>query len=167
VAKALDGRVHDTLFAIYVLQLATAVGTFLIAAPVFVLLGYPFFITLATVCAVLQFIPILGPSLVLAAIAGFELLAGRPFQAALVFLVGGFFVAWLPDVFIRPRLARETANLSGGLYFIGFVGGLLSLGPVGVIAGPLVVAVVAELMNLVSVEFNDVPIDEELLDDAE
>jgi predicted PurR-regulated permease PerM len=64
-------------------------------------------------------------------------------------------------VLIRPRLAHETAQLPGGLYFVGFVGGLLTLGPVGVIAGPLVVALVVELSSLLSSELNDVAIEEE------
>jgi predicted PurR-regulated permease PerM len=36
------------------------------------------------------------------------------------------------------------------LYFIGFVGGVLSVGVVGVIAGPLIVALVAETVEILS-----------------
>jgi predicted PurR-regulated permease PerM len=160
-AKALNRRTRETLFAIYVLQAATALGTFVIALPVFFLLGYDVPITLATVAAVLQFLPIVGPSILLAALGAYHLLVGEALQAALVVLVGGFFVAWLPDILIRPRLARETANLPGSLYFVGFIGGLLSLGPIGVIAGPLVIALVVEAAGLLSAEMNAVTVDEE------
>jgi predicted PurR-regulated permease PerM len=70
-------------------------------------------------------------------------------------------VAWLPDVLIRPRLARETADLPGSLYFVGFVGGLLTLGPVGIIAGPLAVALVVEMADHLSEELNDVRVSED------
>jgi predicted PurR-regulated permease PerM len=155
VADALDRRTRETLFAIYVLQAVTALGTFLVAIPVFALLGYRFPVTLATVAGVLQFIPIVGPSVLLAGLAVFHVLLGDPVRAAVVFVVGGFFVAWLPDILIRPRLAVETAHLPGGLYFVGFVGGLLTLGPVGIVAGPLAVALLAEVVDLLAMELDD------------
>ncbi|EJN59946.1 AI-2E family transporter [Halogranum rubrum] len=155
VAEALNRRTRETLFAIYVLQAATALGTFVIALPVFFALGYEFPLTLAAISAVLQFIPIVGPSVLLAVLAGWHVIAEQVTQALLVFFVGGLFIAWLPDILIRPRLAKETANLPGSLYFVGFVGGLLSLGPIGFIAGPLVVALVIELANLLAAELRD------------
>jgi predicted PurR-regulated permease PerM len=160
VAKAFNRRARNTLFGIYVLQAATALGTFLIALPVFVLLGYESVLTLSVVAAILQFIPILGPSVLLVIVAVFHLAADEVVRALLVLGVGGFFIAWLPDILIRPRLAERTANLSGGVYFIGFVGGLLSMGAIGVIAGPLVVALVVEAASLLSEELNAVPVEE-------
>ena len=157
VAEALDRRTRETLFAIYVLQAATAVGTFLIALPIFFLLGYDFPLTLATIAALLQFIPVVGPSILLAVLAGWHVVVGDIVQAVLVFVVGGVLIASLPDLLIRPRLARETANLPGSLYFIGFVGGVLSLGPIGFIAGPLAVALVVELTNLLADELGPTP----------
>jgi predicted PurR-regulated permease PerM len=161
VAKAFNRRARNTLFGIYILQAATAFGTFLIALPVFFALGYSSVLTLSTVAAILQFIPIVGPSVLLLIVAGFHAAAGQLVSAVLVLLVGGFFIAWLPDILIRPRLAERTANLSGGVYFIGFVGGLLSMGAIGVIAGPLVVALVVEAATLLSDELNAIPVAEE------
>ncbi len=154
VAAAFDRRTRETLFAIYVLQAATALGTFALAVPVFVALGYRVPFTLAVVAALLQFIPIVGPSLLLAALAAYHAALGDVALAATTLAVGGVVIAWLPDVLIRPRLARETAGLPGGLYFVGFVGGLLSMGAVGVIAGPLVVALVAEGTELLAAELD-------------
>lgn len=160
VLRRLDRRTRETLFAIYVLQAATAAGTFLIAVPVFYLLGYELPVTLATVAAVLQFVPIVGPSVLLVGLAGFHVALSQVTQAVVVLVVGGALIAWLPDVLIRPRLADATAHLPGGLYFTGFVGGLLTLGPVGVIAGPLAVALVLELGAILSSELNDIPVEE-------
>jgi predicted PurR-regulated permease PerM len=160
VAKALNRRARNTLYGIYILQAATALGTFLIAIPVFLLLGYDAVVTLSVMAAILQFIPIVGPSVLLLVVAGFHLSAGQFVSAVLVLGVGGFFIAWLPDILIRPRLAKRAANLSAGVYFIGFVGGLLSMGAIGVIAGPLVVALVVEAASLLSAELNDIPVEE-------
>lgn len=155
VADALNRRARETLFAIYVLQAATAVGTFAVALPVFLVLGYDFPVTLAVVAAVLQFLPIVGPSVLLVALAVSHLAVGQYAAAAVVLVVGGFVIAWLPDVLIRPWLARETASLPGSLYFVGFTGGILSLGAIGIIAGPLVVALLAELAALLAADMND------------
>jgi predicted PurR-regulated permease PerM len=161
VIRALSRRTRATLFGIYVLQAATAAGTFAVALVFFSLLGYPYVLTLAVVSAVLQFLPVVGPSVLIGLLAVAHLVAGDPTRAALVLALGGLLVAWLPDVVIRPRLARETADLPGSLYFVGFVGGLLTLGPVGIIAGPLAVALVVETAELLSDELNDVPVAED------
>ncbi|MFB6068744.1 MAG: AI-2E family transporter [Halobacterium sp.] len=148
VAHALGGRATATLYAIYVLQAVTALATAVVAVPVFYALGVPFPVTLAVVAGVLQFIPIVGPSLVVLGVAAYRVGVGDAAGALTVVVVAGVLVAWLPDVLVRPRLSRETANLPASLYFIGFTGGLLTVGPVGVIAGPLVVALTVETASL-------------------
>ncbi|SFF75536.1 Predicted PurR-regulated permease PerM [Halopelagius inordinatus] len=160
VAEALNDRARETLLAIYVLQAATAAGTFVLAFPVFYLLGYQYAVTLSVVAAVLQFVPILGPSILLAGLAAYHLAVGQVVHAILVFFAGGFVIGWLPDVLIRPRLAKETADIPGSLYFVGFFGGLLTLGPIGIVAGPLVVGLVVESALLLSEELNGIPVEE-------
>lgn len=154
VAAALHERTRETLFAIYVLQAATAAATFLVAFPLFALLDYEFVLTLALVAGLLQFLPIVGPSFLVALLAVYRVAEGDVGAAVLVLVLGGVLVGWLPDAVVRPRLARETAHLPGSLYFVGFTGGLLSLGPIGFIAGPLVVALLAEATALLATEVN-------------
>lgn len=150
VATAFGARIRSTLFAVYVMQAATAVGTFLIALPVFFGLGYDIPLTLAVVAAVLQFVPIVGPSVLVVGIAAYHVVVGQPVAAVAVFVVGGVLIGWLPDVLIRPRLARRTTGMSGTLYFVGFIGGILTLGVVGIVAGPLAIAVLAEASELLT-----------------
>jgi predicted PurR-regulated permease PerM len=154
IANALHERARNTLYALYVLQAVTALATFLIALPVFVVLGYGSPLVLATVAGVLQFIPVAGPSILIAVLVGGNLLTGDIVGAVLIALLGGGLIAWLPDLAIRPRLASRTANINSSLYFIGFVGGLLSLGALGVIVGPLVIDLLAETAGLVADEFD-------------
>ncbi|WP_162224278.1 AI-2E family transporter [Halorussus salinus] len=154
VAAAFHERTRDTLYAIYVLQAATAAATFLVALPVFFLLDYQFYLTLALVAGFLQFLPIVGPSFLVALLAAYRVTADDLVGALLVFVLGGLLIGWLPDAVIRTRLARETADLPGSLYFVGFTGGLLSVGPIGFIAGPLVVALLAEASELLAAEVN-------------
>ncbi len=154
IAATLHGRLRETLFSLYVIQAMTSVGTFLVALAVFAALGYRFPVTLAVTAGVLQFLPVVGPSLLIAALAVAEVVAGDPAGAAVVAVVGLVFVGALPDAVIRPRLARERTQLPASLYFVGFTGGLLSLGPVGIIAGPVVVAMLVAVLELLADEIN-------------
>lgn len=148
----LTGRARDTLFAIYVLQAATALATFTISVPFFLLLGYQFPFTLATIAGFLQFIPIVGPSVLVLGLAGIDVAVGEVTRATVVVGAGLVLVGWLPDAIVRPRLARRTADMPGSLYFVGFTGGLFTIGVVGVIAGPLVVSVLGEAVRMLAEE---------------
>ena len=150
IVDRLHERLRGTLYAIYVLQGATAFGTFLTAWLVFWLLGYEGAFALAVVAGVLQFVPVVGPSIVVLAIAAADLVAGDVSGAVLVTVVGLVFVGFLPDAVIRPRLARYTTGLPASLYFVGFTGGVLSLGAVGFIAGPVVIALLVELTSILA-----------------
>jgi predicted PurR-regulated permease PerM len=150
VVAALEKRARSTLYAIYVLQALTGLATFLIALPVFFALGYPAPFSLAVIAGLLQFAPIVGPSILVGGIAVYHLSVGELGAAVLVTVVAGTLVAWLPDLLVRPRFARRTAHLPGSLYFIGFTGGVFSLGPIGIVAGPLVIALFAESVSLLA-----------------
>jgi len=163
VVFALHRRVRDTLYALYVLQAATALGTFVVAYLVFWALGYNAAFSLSIFAGVLQFIPVLGPSILIAAIAAGQLMAGEVVAAILVTVFGLVLVGFLPDAVIRPRLAAVTTGMPASLYFVGFTGGTLTIGIVGVIAGPLVVALLVEVVELVTNERTTV---QQTLDDA-
>jgi predicted PurR-regulated permease PerM len=154
VLVALDRRTRQTLYGIYVLQAATALGTAVVALVVFLVLGYSAPLTLAIIAGVLQFIPVVGPSVLVGGLAVFDLALGNPERAVLVAVLGSVLVAFAPDAVIRPRLAARTAELPTSLYFIGFVGGVLTVGAIGFIAGPLVVALIVELVGLLSTANN-------------
>jgi predicted PurR-regulated permease PerM len=159
IVNRLHVSVRETLYALYVLQAATAFGTFLTGYVVFAMLGYDNAFSLAVLSGILQFIPVLGPTLIVVPIAGFEFFSGAVVDAALVFVLGSVFVGFIPDALIRPRLAPMTTGMPASLYFVGFTGGILSLGIVGIIAGPLVVAVFVEVVKLLADERTGVQAD--------
>lgn len=152
VTLSLHRRVRDTLYALYVLQAATALGTFVVAYVVFAVLGYDAAFTLAFLSGLLQFIPVVGPSLLVVLVAAGQVLAGEVTAAVIVTVVGLVFVGFLPDALIRPRLASLTTGMPASLYFVGFTGGTLTLGVVGVIAGPLIVALLVQVVEIITEE---------------
>ncbi len=150
VASALHRRTAQTLRAIYVLQAVTAVGTFVLAAIVFIGFGYESPFALAVIAGILQFIPVLGPSLLVIGLAGIDLVIGNVTRALLVLVIGLIVIGFLPDSVIRTRLAHYAADLPTSLYFIGFVGGVLTVGAIGFIVGPLVVGLLVEVVQVLS-----------------
>ena len=154
ILVSFNERIRHTLYGIYVLQAATAFGTGLVALVVFTVLGYESVFTLAIIAGLLQFIPVLGPSVLVAVLALVDLVGPDPntTRAVLVLVAGGILIGAVPDAVIRPRLASWAADLPTSLYFIGFVGGVLTVGAIGFIMGPLVVALVIEAVDLLSAE---------------
>ena len=150
VIDRLHRRTKRTLYGIYVLQAATAAGTFAVALPLFWALGYGAPTTLAALAAILQFVPVVGPSLLIGLVAANDVLVGMPGRAATVAVLGLVLVGFAPDAIIRPKLAGITGDFTPVLYFIGFIGGILTIGAVGVIIGPLVVGLIAEVAELLS-----------------
>ncbi|QLK24584.1 AI-2E family transporter [Natrinema zhouii] len=167
IVYALARRARETLYAIYVLQLATSLATLAVAYPLFWALGYEAAMTLAIAAAVLQFVPIIGPSMLVVPITLYHVAVGDLVAATLIGVLGLGLIAWLPDIAVRPRLARRSAGFSGSLYFVGFTGGLFTLGAIGVVVGPLIVAVFVEAVDLLADEVNSDATFTELVDDPE
>lgn len=155
IVAAYHERTRATLVGLYVVQAVTAVGTTVLAYVVFAWLGYDTAVSLAVAAGILQFIPVLGPSIIIVALAGLSVLQGDITRALLVLIVGLSVVGFLPDAVIRPRMAGLAADLPTTLYFVGFVGGVLTLGPVGFVVGPLVVALLVETVELLAKERRD------------
>jgi len=124
---------------------------------VFWALGYGSPVLLAVIAGVLQFIPIIGPSVLVVALAVGDLLVEETGRAIAVLVLGLVLVSFVPDAVIRTQLADWTGRISPGLYFVGFVGGILTLGAVGLIVGPLVVSLLLEVIDMLSER--DVPPD--------
>lgn len=150
IVTRLHRRTRVTLFSIYVLQALTGLATALIALAFFFTLGYDAWFSLSVVAGILQFIPILGPSILIGVVAGSEFLANEPVRGITVLGLGLVFVGFVPDAIIRTQLSGWAGELSPSLYFVGFVGGVLTVGAIGLIAGPLIVALLVEVVKLLA-----------------
>lgn len=150
VIRSLHRRIGGTLYALYVIQATTAVLTFPVAFVVFYVLGYNDVFVLAVLSAILQFFPIVGPGMLAVGLAGYDFLIGMPDRALAILILGPTIIGIIPDILIRPQLATRKAHLPASLYFVGFVGGVLTVGVIGIIAGPLIVALLVEMVDLLS-----------------
>ncbi|MDO8842289.1 MAG: AI-2E family transporter [Methanocalculus sp.] len=133
----------DTLYAIYVVHIITAIITFLLAVPFFYFLGYDYVLFYATLAALFQLVPILGPSLLMVFLGIYAVSIGDLRSAALIAIIGYPIVCAMPDLLFRPLIMGMRAKLNPLLMWIGFFGGLAVMGLIGFILGPLFIALVA------------------------
>ncbi len=103
------------------------------------------------IATLFSFVPLVGPSLVWW--PGVFVLAtqARWIQAA-VMLVWGMVVVSSADYIVRPRFAGGRTNANTLLVLLALLGGLKAFGAIGIIAGPVVLAVVTALVKMVREE---------------
>jgi len=93
-------------------------------------------------------IPGVGTAFVWAPVAAGLALNGRTQAAVVVVLVGLFIIGTL-DNFLRPMLARYgSLNLPMHLVFVSMLGGLLLMGPAGLLLGVLIVRMASEALQI-------------------
>jgi predicted PurR-regulated permease PerM len=123
--------------------IVSSVATAAIQAAV-ALVGYliarvpnPFFFAIVTLIVAL--VPAVGAGSVVLASAAIMYLGGHPYSA-LFLVLWGILAVGLIDNIVKPFLIRGGIELHGAVVFFALLGGLAYFGPVGLIAGPLVVS---------------------------
>ncbi len=124
--------------------LATLLGLVMVRAaqPVF----------FAFVAFVIAFIPILSPGLVGFGMA-IALLAEGRWVAAVILTAWTLAVVMTVDNLIRPLLLQRGIGLHPTVLLFAVLGGVVAFGPIGVIAGPMVLSFFLAMVEMSRVEF--------------
>jgi predicted PurR-regulated permease PerM len=93
------------------------------------------------------FIPAVGTALVVLPLAGLLFLQGHPFLAIFL-LAWAVLVVGTIDNFLKPFLIRGGVQLPAAVIFLSLFGGIILFGPLGFIAGPLVVTFFLSMVKL-------------------
>lgn len=136
-------RVEEVLIGYYALALLGATITYVGALLVFSGLDYSVPFALALLAGLLYILPVVSPALLVIGLAVLHVIAGEVLSAAYILGFGGVGFVALPAYVVRSGRAAmgNPAPLSSTVYFVGFVGGWLTIGLVGLVLGPLVLAV--------------------------
>jgi predicted PurR-regulated permease PerM len=129
----------DTLYAIYVVQVAIAVLTFFIALPVFYLLGYGNVLFYSFLAAFCELIPVLGSSATFILIGAYALALDDARGVFILFFFGYLIVSCVPEIWIRPVLVGRRVKINPVIMFIGIIGGILTMGLAGFVLGPVMI----------------------------
>jgi len=134
---------------------ATVYGVIIIAliqgslgAFIFGVLGLPSPLLWGVVMFFLSMIPMAGSFLVWAPAALFLALSGS-WPRALILVAWGVLVVGSVDNFLSPRLVGKRTRLHELLVFFSVLGGLQLFGVLGVVLGPVVVAITLALIEMV------------------
>jgi predicted PurR-regulated permease PerM len=140
---------HSSLYGIYVVHVATALITVVLAFPFFHFIGFGDQVLFwSLLCGTFQLIPVLGPSLIMVAIAIFAFAQGDSNTGFVVLLVGYPVVAGLPDLVFRPLMLRSGMKVGASVLILGFFAGVVSMGMIGFILGPLILKLLLEALTL-------------------
>jgi predicted PurR-regulated permease PerM len=136
----ISGVVVNTMYAIYIVSVEVAVLGFLLGLPIFYLLGYPAFLQLAILAGLSMFIPIVGSLAVMVFLILYNLSIGDPTGVliALVFIYP--VVLWIPGSPVRSKLMGRRIGIHPVIMMIGIIGGISVMGMIGLILGPLFIA---------------------------
>jgi predicted PurR-regulated permease PerM len=127
-------------------QAATALVGYLVAQ-----VPNPLFFTMTTF--LFAFVPAIGAGAVCLIAAALLLVTGHPYLA--IFLAAwGIAVVGLADNVVKPLLIKRGMDLHGGVVFFALVGGIASFGAIGLLLGPLVVALFLALVRMYHADFS-------------
>lgn len=144
--SALVSHLSEVMRAVVFGALATALVQGALVGLAFAISGLPSPVVFGFLTALAALLPVAGTALVWAPAAIALYAQGRPGWALFMLLWGAVLVG-SADNFLRPRLISGRAQISTLPVFLGVMGGLAAFGPIGMFAGPLLIALALALLG--------------------
>jgi predicted PurR-regulated permease PerM len=113
-------------------------------------------IVFAAVTFFVAFIPALGAASVCLFAAGILYVTGHPYLS-LFLALWGVVVVGLVDNVIKPLLIKGGMEMRSAVVFFSLIGGLAAFGAIGLVVGPLVVALFLALLRIYRRDFKSQP----------
>lgn len=145
--ETMIGEARELIFASVTSSLVAAAIHGLVGGIGFALVGLHAAIFWGVVMAFLSFVPLVGSSIVWVPASLLLIVRGHVGGGIfLMILCAG--IVTLVENFLRPWLISGKARLSGLLVFISVLGGIAVFGVLGIVLGPIVVAMGASVLDI-------------------
>lgn len=144
-------RLYETVTAVVRGAVLTAASQGFLAGAGFALAGVPVPIFLGFAAAFAALVPPLGPALIWLPVGLYQLTQSR--AAGLFLLIWGALVVSTADNFLRPILIGSKAKLPFLLLFFGILGGMRVYGFLGLVLGPLLIAMTLAFIQIYREEY--------------
>lgn len=145
---------HDVLYASVFSGIVVAAVQGTLGGVVFWLIGIKAAVLWGVVMAFFALLPVVGPWLIwLPAVLSF-LLSGQYVRAVILLALGGLVISMVDNI-LRPILLSGRSQLNGLLVFISILGGVAAFGVLGIVLGPILVAMADAVVETYTAE--DVP----------
>ena len=146
ISRRLSGEMSDEVLSIvvgttrsvFISIVGTAAAQALVAYVGFLIAGVPGAFLLGVGTFVLSVVP-MGPVVLWGGAAIWLYMQGEPGWAIFMAIWGAAVISSI-DNFLKPLLIARGSTLSLGLIFLGVIGGVLAFGFIGVILGPVLLA---------------------------
>lgn len=125
-------------------------GEAVVFSALFWVVGIPSAVLLGALAAILALIPLAAPAL-LAVIGGILAAQGLTMTGIYVFIFGTL-VVMAADYVVRPWLIQGSTELPFLAVLFGFLGGIASMGIVGLIVGPVILALLHVLLREATID---------------
>lgn len=102
--------------------------------------------------ALLSFLPVVGPPMIWIPAGAVKLLSGDVGIGIGVLIFNGLITMNI-DNFMRPRIVGEKSRLHPFVTLLGIIGGLKLFGFIGILLGPMILALFAVLLKYFNREF--------------
>lgn len=113
----------------------------------FAVFGVPNAVLWGALAAIASLIPTIGTAVIVLPAVVYLIIVASP-ALAIGLAVWGLFVVGLADNFLKPILLNRGVRLQPLLVLLSVLGGLAFLGPIGFIAGPVIVSLSFSLLRL-------------------
>jgi predicted PurR-regulated permease PerM len=147
-------KFEDVSFATFVGSLLTAMAQGTAASLLFWALGLPMPLFWGAVVSFVALVPMVGAFLVWLPWSAYLLLAGQTTKGLLLLAIGGLVVSSIDNV-LKPIIIKGRTDMHPILVFLSVLGGLQAFGFIGILLGPLMVALFIPLIEFYKMEFPD------------
>jgi len=124
----------------------------LVAGIGFFLFGIQYWLIASLAAAVLSVVPILGPYLIYIP-TGIYLLTSGQIALGIGLMTYGLVLGSILDYVVRPYYTGKWAAIHPLIVLVGIFGGMMLLGPSGIIIGPLAILVIIAILKGASISF--------------
>ncbi|MBP1594674.1 MAG: hypothetical protein H6Q05_51 [Acidobacteria bacterium] len=148
-------RFEDVTYATFFGSLLTAVVQGIAACLLFLSLGLPAPLFWGAVVSLMSLVPIVGALIVWLPWTAYLILAGHTTRGIVLLAVGTLVVGSIDNV-LKPMIIQGRTDMHPLLVFFSVLGGLKAFGFLGVLLGPLIVALFVSFLNFYRFEFREI-----------
>src|SRR5437867_1003625 len=148
-------EVKSVTWAVVYGQVMTALVQGTLGGMGFLLFGVPNPILWGFTMIILSFLPVVGTSIIWVPAGILLILSGETFRGIGLLLWGGILVMNV-DNFLKPRLISGRSNIHPVTVLLGVLGGLKLFGFIGLVAGPLILALMIALIRFYEEEYLEI-----------
>ncbi len=147
-ADEILGKMGQTIHAVFIGVVLVALIQGAMAGIAYWAVGVPSPIVWFVATTVLCAIPLLGAPLIYVPMSLLLLSQGKVWQGCILLAVGFGLVSQIDNI-LRPWVIGARTNLHPMAIFFSLLGGVFALGPVGIMAGPVLLTVLLALQDIV------------------